>query len=404
MKKNVLFVDDEINILNALKRMLFHLKNEWQMYFANSGYKALEILETTKVDVVVTDMRMPGMDGAQLLEEIQKKYPEMIRIVLSGHSDKADIMRTVNLAHQFLSKPCSSDKIKETVNNTFELHKILKNDDAQRMVSKIESLPSLPGVYRRVKEEMDSDDYSLASIGGIISEDIGMSTNVLKLVNSSFFGLTNHVSSPTQAVNMLGVEIIESLMLSSHIFHSLNLDKIEGMSIDKLMDHSLLTGNFAKLIAKHEKVDKKIVDNSFIAGMLHDVGKLILISNFNVTYKVVIAEAQAQNKTIWEVETEVLGTTHAEIGAYLLGLWGLSDNIVEAVALHHTPNYTGSEGFTPLMATHFANVLEHDMVVLNKEYASHDMDIDYINRFDCQDKIEQWREVCKKYMKRVDDE
>ena len=402
MKKKIIFVDDEINIINALKRMLFPMQKEWEMHFVDSGEKALEFMANNPVDIIVTDMRMPEMDGVTLLTEVQKRHPEVIRIVLSGYSDQKDILKTVNLAHQFLSKPCSSQKLKEVINNTFEIIKILNNEDAKRKISKIDSLPSLPDTYQQINEEMNKEDCSLKKIADIIASDIGMSANILKLVNSSFFGLTNNVSSPHQAVNLLGLDILKGLLISSHLFQELKFPKLTGFSIKKLMNHSLMVGNLSKIIAVANNANKKVIDDSFIAGMLHDVGKLILLSNFTVSYQVVINEVRNENLPIVQVENSVLGISHAEIGAYLLGLWGLSESIVEAVALHHKPNFTSHDEFTPLTAIHFANSFEHELIVHNSKYASHPFDKDYMKRLKLEDKIDEWKRICEKKCKEMD--
>lgn len=196
MKKSVLFVDDETNILDGLRRMLITMKSEWDMTFVNSGSAALEFLSKKHVDIIVTDMRMPEMDGVELLTQVQSKFPGVIRIILSGHSDKTMIMKSVKLAHQFLTKPCPAEKIKDTINSAYSMLKILKNEDVKSMVSRIDSLPSLPDTYLKVVDEMNSEDCSVAKVGALISSDVGMSANVLKLVNSSFFGFSNHISSP----------------------------------------------------------------------------------------------------------------------------------------------------------------------------------------------------------------
>lgn len=401
MKKFILFVDDEINVLNGLRRMLFPMKKEWEMFFSISGDQALKVLSEKPIDVVVTDMRMPNMDGVQLLTEVHKRYPRVIRIILSGHSDQEMILKSVTLAHQFLTKPCPADKIKETVNSTYNLHKIIENEEAKAMVSKIESLPSLPTLYTQVIEETNKEDSSLGKVGELISMDVGMSANVLKLVNSSFFGLVNHISSPSQAVNLLGLEVVKGLILSSHLFHTFQDSESPLFSLEKMMNHCVLVARLSKHIAKELGMDKKQVDDCFIAGMLHDLGKLVLLANFKVSYDVVIQESRMNNRTIWVSEKDVLGTTHTEIGAYLLGLWGLPEDIIEAVALHHIPNFSMFDTITPLTAVHLANVFEHKIVVYNDNYDRHQLDIDYIERLGIQSKIDQIEASCIKICEEV---
>lgn len=395
MKKSVLFVDDEMNILDGLRRMLSMMRNEWDMSFVNSGKEALEFLSRQHVDIIVTDMRMPEMDGVQLLTEVQAKFPGIIRIILSGHSDKTMILKSIKLAHQFLTKPCPADKIRETINLAYNLHKILKNDDVKSIVSKIDSLPSLPDVYFKVMEEMNSDDCSVGKIGALISSDMGMSANVLKLVNSSFFGFVNHISSPAQAVSLLGLDVVKGLMLTSHLFHTFKDTGTRNFSLEKLMSHCLLVANISKHIATALRLDKKTVDDCFIAGIMHDIGKLIMLANFKVTYNVIIENCQQTNKSLWYSENEILGVTHSEIGAYLLGLWGMPNSIVEAVALHHVPNLSIHSEVTPLTVVHMANVFEHSHIVLNKEYDKHQLSNEYIERVGLTGSLENVEQISR---------
>jgi putative nucleotidyltransferase with HDIG domain len=395
MKKSVLFVDDEINVLNGLRRMLSIMRNEWDMNFVNSGQEAMAFLAKNHVDILVTDMRMPEMDGVQLLTEVQTKYPGIIRIILSGQSDKNMIMKSIKLAHQFLTKPCPAEKIKETINMAYNLHKILKNEDVKNIVSKIDSLPSLPDLYSKVMEEMSREDCSIAKVGELISKDIGMSANVLKLVNSSFFGFVSHISSPTQAVSLLGLEVVKGLILTSHLFHTFKDSFGGSFSLEKMMAHSVLVARISKAIAVQLKMDKKSVDDCFIAGILHDIGKLIMLVNFKVTYKVVIDNAKQTNKALWLSENEILGVTHSEIGAYLLGLWGMANDIVEAVALHHTPNLSIYNEITPLTAVHIANVFEHRFINSSGNKDDLQIDEDYLARIGVTQSLPALEQLCK---------
>src|ERR1017187_6368046 len=113
--KNLLFVDDEVRVLQGLQRQLYGMRNEWNMNFKEGGAKALDFMASAPVDVIVTDMMMPGMDGAQLLTEVMKRHPDTIRIVLSGHADREAILRLVGPAHQYLSKPCDAEELRNAI-------------------------------------------------------------------------------------------------------------------------------------------------------------------------------------------------------------------------------------------------------------------------------------------------
>lgn len=204
MKRRILFVDDEPNVLQGLQRMLRPMRSEWEMEFAGGGEEALQKMEQAPFDVIVSDMRMPGMNGAQLLKEVARRYPDTVRIVLSGHSDREYILQLVTTTHQYLAKPCDAQTIKDTVNRACALRDLLTSKELSALVSQVKSLPSLPSLYTRIIEILQSDDPSLQKIGQIVSEDIAMSAKVLQLVNSSFFGIARRYLQPRAGGHVSG--------------------------------------------------------------------------------------------------------------------------------------------------------------------------------------------------------
>lgn len=339
--------------------MLRSMHQEWEMQFAGGGQEAFDYLNKEPVDVVVSDMRIPGMDGAQLLTEVMKRYSQVVRIVLSGYSDPEKILKSVRIAHQYLHKPCDPETLKSVVIRAFALRDLLADEALKCVISKMESLPSLPSLHAAIMEELQSPNASMQKIGNIISKDLGMTVKILQLVNSAFFGLPRHISSPSQAVSFLGLDTIRALVLSVHILTQFDSKKPCGLSLDRLWNHSFTTGILAKAIAKEGKQKQMLMDDSFMAGLLHDLGKPILAINFPERYQEVQAEVKEGGLSHWEAEKEIFAVTHWEVGAYLAGLWGLPDSVGDALAFHHYPSKSPVRGFSPLLAVHVANVLEH---------------------------------------------
>ena len=227
-KRRILFVDDEPNILDGLRRMLRSMRKEFDLYFAESGKEALELMNQNEFDVVVSDMRMPGMDGAELMTEIQKRYPHSIRIMLTGQADEESTLRTIGVVHQFLAKPCDPEKLKNILLRASALHRLMIDGKLKDIVSSIDTLPSLPSVYVKLQKKIREPEASLDDIGEIISQDIAMTAKILQLVNSAFFGLYQKVESPARAVKLLGLDTIKALVLVSQIFSEI---KISGRSL-----------------------------------------------------------------------------------------------------------------------------------------------------------------------------
>ncbi|MDQ7832810.1 MAG: response regulator [Desulfovibrionaceae bacterium] len=393
-KKRILFVDDEQHVLDALRRMLHGMRGQWEMQFATSGNAALDILQASPQDVIVADMRMPGMDGVTLLDEVRTRHPGVIRLILSGHSDTNTALKSVRHAHQFLLKPCKAEELMAAIARATTFQDIFSNEAVRTVVARIETLPSLPRTYLELMRELRREEPSLRVIGELVNQDVGMSANILKLVNSAFFGLRTHVSSPVHAVNLLGTEIIKALIISLHLFSRFNMDRFPGFSLELLWKHSLTTGLFAKTIAQIEGRRPPEIDDCFISGLLHDVGKLLLAANFEESYQEVLARSRAERRTVHDMEREAFAASHAEIGAYLLGLWGLPENVVMAIFGHHTPPSAPTPGFSTLLAVHAANSLEHELVVLNADYAPHPMDTAFLQTAAMDHRIEVWRKAC----------
>jgi HD-like signal output (HDOD) protein/CheY-like chemotaxis protein len=387
--KKILFVDDEPRVLEGLQRMLRGMRNEWEMAFAPSGPEALEILEKDLFDVIVTDMLMPGMDGYQLLNEVKRDHPGIVRIILSGHLDKDKVLNSIGPVHQYLSKPCSADDLKSTIARACAMRCLLENDSLINLISTIDTLPSLPSLYMEIVEEVNSPDGTISRAGEIISKDVSMSTKVLQLVNSSFFGISTHVSIPARAVALIGMETVQALVLSSKIFSQFSRSDLPGyQTIANLWDHSIATGFLAKDMATSFKQGQEEIDDSSLAGFVHDLGKLILLDKLSEACAEVVQVAKSTDCSLIEAEQEVLGTTHAQIGAFLLGIWGFSESIVEGVAFHHCPGECPNKGLSALTAVHLANGLEHRINPHNAPEAA-SFDCSYLSKLGIYDRIDE---------------
>lgn len=398
-KMKILFVDDEPNILGGLRRMLRNMRHEWQMTFAASGQEALQVLQEEPCDVIVSDMRMPGMNGAELLLEVMKRYPQMIRIILSGYTDQDLILKAVRPAHQYLSKPTDATKIINTIKRAGDLRHLLKNKNLLKVVGNVDALPSLPDLYWEILNELRSENSSLQKIGDIISRDVGMTAKILQLVNSAFFGLPRHISNPAQAVSLLGIDTIKALVLSVHIFSESGNEKIEDSLVKRIMDHSFYTSKMAREIAGVETRNTMIIDDAYMAGVLHDAGKMILSNNFPQKYAEVLSLAKRGEMPEYEAEKEIFGTSHSEVGAYLMGLWGMSDAIVEAIAYHHNPAASPDRQFSPLTALYVANIFEQKLNGSPFSNNGIQMDEKYLSDMDRANRLKIWQELCEKVKK-----
>lgn len=386
----MLFVDDEPNILEGLQDLLRRYRRKWDMVFVGSGQAALEEIDKGHFDVVVSDMRMPGIDGAELLRRIQETKPHIVRIMLSGYSELESALRAVPVAHQFLTKPTSAEVLENVIERACRLQALIRDDKIRGIVGKLQKLPSLPKVYTQLMHLLSHEQSGASEVAKVIEQDAAMCAKVLQMVNGSFFGQPRQITSIQGAVIYLGFSMIKNLALSVGIFMLGEQTKAGGFSLERFQAHSMLVSALATRILK---TDKRQAEDAIIAGMLHDLGKLVLGLELPHEYALVAEKSQASNQPQHEVELDTFGVTHAEVGAYILGLWGLPYPVVEAVANHHAPGRVPQTGLDILAAVHVADALSHEIAseAGDAREVFRPVDSEYLVSLGVADKIEGWK-------------
>lgn len=397
--KRVLFVDDDPHVLDGLRDLLRRQQREWQMVFALGGEAALAELEAQPFDVVVSDMRMPGIDGAALLAVVRERYPESVRIILSGQTEFEAVLRAAPVAHQFLAKPCDRDDLRRAIERTCVSQALLQDDTVRRAAGGTEALPSAPALYSRLVEASADPEVSMADIGALVESDIAMSAKVLQLVNSSFFGLARRIPSAREAVSYLGIAPLRALVLSAGAFRAFApAQPIAGFSVEALETHSTLVARLARDLLP----DQHAAEQAFTAGMLHDVGKLLLAAQRPDELASLLAAARDSGRPLHAIEQERSGATHAEVGAYLLTLWGLPHPIVEAVAYHHAPTRLDHTELDPIAAVYIANRLIAEQQADPPGPAAEALDHDYLAALGVTDRLDSWRTLAAEHVRGAD--
>ncbi|MBT3509106.1 MAG: HDOD domain-containing protein [Nitrospina sp.] len=393
-KLRILFVDDEIVMLQSLARSLRIMHKEWDCEYVSSGKEALSVLSHESYDLVVSDMRMPEMDGAELLTQVKHLYPETMRFVLSGQAEERVFLRSLGSMHQFLAKPCDFEVLKGSINRGLSLRNYLhSNKEIKKLLLEVDSLPSLPDLYCELMNELESADSSLERIGDIISRDVGMTSKILQVANSGFFGYSQKVSSPLHAVQILGMDLIQNLVLTYEVFSKLGDFKSGKLIFDRIWKHSIDVAGTSMLLARDEGVDAEIENFAFTAGLLHEIGKIILLINFPEKFKEFLeVKLRNRDRSNHEMEEEVFGFSHAKIGAHLVGLWGLPDPIVEAILFHETPAECTSSTPSPLTFVHVANAFEEEMLKEGDLNVPFKIDQGYLRMVGLHHRIPKWIE------------
>lgn len=388
--RRVLFVDDEPRFYEGLHRILRSQRHEWEMSYAPSGQAALALMQASTYDVIVSDMRMPGMDGAALLARVREEFPQVVRIVLSAHAELATALKVVPVAHQFLAKPCDVESLRVAIERACHLKALLHDESIRRIVGGLGELPSLPRTYHALTMALADPDVSTQKVAAIVEADIAISAKVLQLVNSAFFGIARSVTNIRDAVAYLGVSTLKSLVLSVEVYRAFAPQKpLAGFSLDDLQRHARITA----YIAARLPVPRHLLDISMVASMLHDVGKLIMAWKLPDRFKKLSEDARQENLPLHRIEEREYGFSHAETGAYLLGLWGLPYAVVETVALHHSPNRLPHRYFDAPAAVYIANLLSHERDNLPSWPSENEWEHnqEFLAQLGIHDDLSQWR-------------
>ncbi len=389
--KRILFVDDNATMRDMYQILLAGEHGRWEAATASGGEEALEMMGHHPFDVVASDMRMDGMSGVELLTEVQKLHPGTSRIIISGAADQAEAAEALGSTHQFILKPIDINTLRTTLACLEGLDAFLKEPRLKTLAGQMRVLPSFPALYLEIMKAIETPDAPLQTINELIVKDPGLTAKILQIVNSAAMGLKEKVNDPMEAVQQLGLTTVRSLALSAHVFTCFSASLRINFPVNALWNHLMKCGEMARVIMRAEDADHAYVEAAYTAGLLHDVGKLMMADSMPSQFQKVVTDAMVRNVPSYEIEMEVFGATHAGLAAYLLGLWGLPAPIVEAVAFHHTPERSTLQKFSPLTAVHVANAFDHEM---NGDDG--DLNLDYLERIGVANRLDAWREEVEK--------
>ncbi len=386
--KRILIADADIDVLEGFRQTL---SQQWTVTAATGGNAAFAEMKKEPCDVVVADLNLPEIDGAELLSRIRKEFPKTILFILATEPDKERVMKNVLGAHQFLTKPCDPATLKSAIERALALDVWVASNNMRELIARVRTLPTVPSLYFEVLAALRSPDASTEQVGAIIAKDMAMMTKLLQVLNSAYFGLSRKITDPVEAVGILGFDAVKSMVMALKLLSQYDKVKPIYFSIDRLWRHSTQVARSARQLVLNYTSDRSMAETAFTAGLMHDLGKIVLASNFDEQYRGVQSLAIKQQLPLWEVEKEIFGANHGEIGAYLLGLWGMPLDLLEASALHHTPGLTITKGFTPLTAVHVANVFEHEANPAKDGLVAPKIDEAYLKELGLFDRLDAWR-------------
>lgn len=387
MRSRILFVDDEPLMREFYAMVGSILGSEYEVFTASSGKEGLTFLLNTPVDIVVSDLVMPEMNGHEFMTAVAKEHPESMRIVISAHEDQLTVAQCLMFGHRYFSKPFDLKNLAGVLKRICRLKHQVGSEKLKRVISATGALPTPPRIYLRLTQAVNSPYSSLEQIGDIVQEDPGLTLKLLQISNSAYFGVPRKIVTPMEAVQIVGIEILRALVLCVHAFKFYQDRSFKSVSASELWDHSLRTASAARKLARYEHLPETACEEAFVSGLLHDIGKLVLAANADADYQIVMQRSRTEGTPVDQVEWEIFGATHAQVGAYLLGLWGLPEPIVSNVELHHSLDLSSNSGFTPAAAIHIAQFLERSPHRISQ------LDTRFLKQIGVENRISEWERV-----------
>lgn len=393
-RSHILFFGFDGNSQGDLNRLKSTLTENWQVDIATD----IEILqantENQPVDIVVSCGYNLDSSKLEKLVQIEEVQPNAVRILISNSEDRAIMTKAAESFHRIVPPTIETSVFETMLNNSISLHHLLSNDSIRDRISSIKSLPSSPDLYKKITSQLSSDKATIGSIAELISKDISITTKLLQLVNSAYFGLQQRVETVFKAINMLGIDTVKSIVFAAGVFGQFDDPKIPGYSIESIYNNSMTVAARARLIAQVFDNVQINPENILMAGMMHDVGKLMMLGHFQQELTESIKLAKAKSTNLYLAQKEIMGVTDAEIGAYLLSLWAIPDQILEAVAFRYTPSQIKSPSVNTLTAVHLAYAITYDETNNIRKDEQSAIDFDYIGQIGMKDYIPNLRMLC----------
>jgi putative nucleotidyltransferase with HDIG domain len=343
-------------------------------------------------DVVVANYQLPELDGAELLNRLRLANPKTLRFIAAAEAQKDQVVCHVLGGHQFLAVPYDRATLKSSIERSLTVDYGMSNS-MRELVGRIRTFPTIPSLYLEIVNALKDPNASTEDVGAIIAKDMAMTTKLVQVLNSAYFGLPRTITDPTEAVGILGFETVKSLTMTVKLLSQYDKVKPVYFSIDSIWRHSTSVARTARVMALLETGDNECSATAYTAGLMHDLGKVILAANFDEQYQGAHTVARRQQVPLWEVEKDIFGASHGEIGAYLLGLWGMSSEVVKVAALHHHPLGAGDKAFSPLTAVHVANALEYEGIAETDDLPVAVLDADYLRQLKLEDRVHLWRDA-----------
>lgn len=344
-----MFVETSGEVLKRMKTSLMRTRTDWQILFMADASAALDLICERKVGIVLANFGMDIVSCEEFFNRLRNKAPEVIRIGLLPDQAKENITRSLEYAHECIATHCDISQMETLIaRSLYVWEKASLNPRFAKLMSNLHTIPTPPAIYFDIRDELESPTGTVKTVSRIAAKDPAITSKLLKVANSGFYASPSTITDLEDAITLLGMDLVMALVMSAHLYNQL---PIPGLKLDELWKHSIAVAILAKEIAAHAKGSPAIISICTISGLLHDLGQLIFLANMPDTYYPMIRNARGNETKLLELELEEFGIGHPEVGALILSIWNLPEEVVQAIAGHHIRDLQSlSEGSLPTKA------------------------------------------------------
>lgn len=354
MEHKALLVGDEPLLREMSEPLSQLLRGKYRIFTATSAESAMRLLLQQRFDVIATDFAVPGSDGLQFLSQVVFHQPDCPRIIFASHADRLKIAHCLFVGHRYFNKPCDLEALANLMLRLAS-YRAVCDEKMRRVIGGLGSLPGPPETFLKLEKLLESRNASMQEVAEIVEQDPVLIAKLLQIVNSAQFGLSPQVFSVTDAIQLLGLAMVRVLALGLHTFTAYNRRSGKLPPPPGLWDHSLRVATSARAIARAQRFPHVTCERAFLAGLLHDVGKIIVHASAPQEASDVKELVRGCEVPSVIAEAQRFGSTYADIGAYLLALWGIEDEVTAIVQYHDRLDAFYVNDVPALVAVHVAH-------------------------------------------------
>lgn len=371
-KPRILFVDDEERVLKGFKRLLFRYKSQWQLHFCTDPLVVESLITQHSYQIVIVDMRMPEMNGVEVLSVVRRVQPECIRIILSGQSSDEMIQGAVEVAHQFLAKPCEEGKLVDTIKSALSMVGVVTKLQNAKLNVDLANLPDMPSILQEVESLLKREDCTCEAVGNLVSRDPVLAAKLLKVVNSAFMGLPKEVYSISEAINYLGCEKLKILILAAELFDKIDPELLQRFNLDHIWMQSIRAQSLLKALSRTVQLDVDEIEMINAVLMFQGIGEISIATQLPEQYAEILSLVKDQTASQTEVESKLIGVNHIHVSAFILGVWGLPNRLLELVLELASDTKQRMDTLRTLLKAVLLLSSHEDWDVISEQFAEHE--------------------------------